>query len=106
MGCCLAVLLLAGLPRIALLMWWFLDPARVTGTFAGWTTALGSLTAPHWVWPLVGLVLLPWTTVAFIYVAPGGLSTLEWVVLVIAVFMDLSTSGGGGRAYRRRRSDR
>jgi len=105
MGCCLGVLLLAGAPRVALILWWFMDPARVNATFAGWTTTLGSITAPHWIWPLVGLVVLPWTTIAFVFVSPGGLSTLEWVVLAIALFMDLGTHGGSGRAYRRRSAD-
>jgi len=104
MGCCLGVLLLAGAPRIALLLWWFTDPARVVGTFSGWATTLGSVTAPGWIWPLAGLVLLPWATVAYVFVAPGGLSTLEWVVLGIALIMDLSTHGGGGREYQKRRS--
>ena len=103
MGCCLVVLLLAGAPRVALLLWWFLEPARVSGTFAGWTTTLGTLTAPSWVWPLIGVLFVPWTTVAYVFLAPGGLSTLEWVVLVIAVVMDLSTHGGSERAYRQRR---
>ena len=104
MGCCLGVLLLGGAPRIALLFWWFMDPARVDGTFRGWSTTVGSLTAPPWIWPLVGLLLLPWTTVAYIFVSPGGITTLEWVVIVIALLLDLSTHGGSGRAYQRRRS--
>ena len=104
MGCCLGVLLLAGAPRLALLLWWFMDPARIGATFRGWSTTVGSITAPSWIWPVIGLLLVPWTTVAFIFVSPGGLTTLEWAVLVIALLMDLSTSGGGGHAYRRSRS--
>jgi len=81
-----------------------MDPARFEATFLGWSTTLGSITAPAWVWPVVGLLLVPWTTVAYIFVAPGGLSTLEWVVIVIALLMDLSAHGGSGRVYRQRRS--
>lgn len=106
MGCCLGVLLLGGAPRIAMLLWWFMDPARVAGTFAGWSTTVGSITAPQWIWPLAGLLLIPWTTVAYIFVSPGGLTTLEWVVLGIALLMDLGAHGGSGRAYRQRRSSR
>ena len=106
MGCCLGALLLGGAPRLALLLWWFLEPARIVGTFRGWSTTIGSVTAPQWVWPVAGLLILPWTTVAYVFVSPGGLSTLEWVVLVIALLMDLSTHGGGGRAYQQRRSAR
>jgi len=104
MGCCLGVLLLGGAPRIALLFWWFMDPARVDVTFRGWSTTVGSITAPQWIWPLVGLLLLPWTTVAYIFVSPGGLTTLEWAVIAIALLLDLSTHGGSGRAYQQRRS--
>jgi hypothetical protein len=104
MGCCLGVLLLGGAPRLALALWWFVDPVRVDATFRGWSTTVGSITAPAWIWPAVGFLLLPWTTVAYIFVSPGGISTLEWVVIVIALLLDLSTHGGSGRAYQQRRS--
>jgi hypothetical protein len=104
MGCCLGVLLLAGAPRVALVLWWFTNPARVVGTFHGWATTIGNVTAPGWIWPLLGFLLMPWTTVAFVFVAPGGITTLEWVVLGIALLLDLGAHGGGGRAYSERRS--
>ena len=104
MGCCLGVLLLGGAPRIALVLWWFMDPARIYLAFRGWSAAVGGITAPQWIWPLVGLLLLPWTTVAYIFVAPGGITMLEWVVIVIALLLDLSAHGGSGRAYQQRRS--
>jgi hypothetical protein len=102
MGCCLGVILLAGAPRLGLGLWWFMDPARILGAFAGWSTTVGNFTGPTWTWPLVGLVFLPWTTIAYVFVSPGGITTLEWVVLVIALLLDLGAHGGGGRAYRQR----
>lgn len=104
MGCCLGVLLLAGAPRVALLLWWFMDPLRVQAVFRGWSTTVGSLAAPAWIWPLVGLLLVPWTTIAYVFVSPGGITMLEWVVLGIALLLDLSAHGGGGRYYQQRRS--
>lgn len=104
MGCCLGVSLLAGAPRLALLIWWLWQPTRVVGTFVGWGTTVGGVTAPNWVWPLLGLLVLPWLTVAYIFVAPGGISTLEWVVLGFALLLDLGAHGGGGREVRKRRS--
>lgn len=92
MGCCLGVLLLAGAPRIALLVWWLADPARVTGVFS------------TWLWPALGFLLLPWTTVAYVFVAPGGVSGLDWLILVIGLLLDLGAHGGGGREYTRRRA--
>jgi hypothetical protein len=104
MGCCLGVLLLGGAPRLALLLWWFVDPTRIIGAFAGWSTTVGTFTAPNWAWPAVGFLLLPWTTIAYVFVSPGGISTLEWVVLGIALLLDLSAHGGSGRAYSQRRT--
>jgi hypothetical protein len=98
------VLLLGGAPRIALLFWWLMDPARVVGTFGNWSATVGSVTAPSWTWPLAGLFLVPWTTVAYVFTSPGGLSTLEWIIIVIALVMDLGAHGGSGRAYQQRRS--
>jgi hypothetical protein len=91
MGCCLVALLLAGAPRIALLAWWFYDAARIESTFGGWIA------------PVLGVILLPWTTIAYVYVAPGGVTTFEWVIVVIALLIDLGSHGGGAEANRRRR---
>jgi len=104
MGCCLGVLLLAGAPRVALALWWFMEPARVQAVFGGWSTTVGTITAPTWIWPLAGLLVVPWMTIAYVFVAPGGITTLEWVVLGVALLMDLSAHGGGGRYYQQRRS--
>ena len=104
MGCCLGLLLLGGAPRLALLLWWVTDPARVVGTFGGWTATLGGLMTPSWIWPLAGFLLLPWTTIAYVFVSPGGLTTVKWVVLIIALLFDLSTHGGSGRVYQQSRS--
>ena len=104
MGCCLGALLLGGAPRVALLLWWFVDPIRVYAAFHGWSTTFGSFSAPIWIWPLVGFLLLPWTTIAYIFVSPGGISTLEWVVLALALLLDLSAHGGSQRAYQQRRA--
>lgn len=103
MGCCLGVTLLAGAPRLALFIWWLFDPARVTGVF-NWQTVIGSLTIPAWVWMAAGFLLVPWTTVAFVFIAPGGVIGAEWLVIALGVLLDLGTHGGGGREYSRRRA--
>ncbi len=104
MGCCFGVLLLGGAPRVVLLLWWLMDPARVGGTFRGWPITAGSVTAPQWIWPLIGFVLLPWTTVAYVFVSPGGITTVELAVMAIALLIDLGAHGGSRRAYRQRRA--
>lgn len=93
MGCCLFALLVAGAPRVALVVWWLSDPGRIYSTFS------------TWLWPILGFLILPWTTIAYVFVAPNGLSGLDWVILVVALLIDLSAHGGGGRAYQRRSSD-
>ena len=104
MGCCLGLLLLGGAPRVALLLWWFVNPARIYATFNGWSTTAGGVTAGSWLWPLLGFLLLPWTPIAYVFVAPGGVSLIEWAILGIALLLDLSTHSGGGSYYRQRRS--
>jgi hypothetical protein len=106
MGCCLVLLLLAGAPRVALMLWWFVSPDRVVGmSFAAPGVVFSQLGAPLWIWPLLGLIFLPWTTIAFVFVAPGGVVGWEWLVVLLGFVLDLTTHGGGGRAYRRRRAD-
>jgi hypothetical protein len=101
MGCCLGAVLLSGAPRLALILWWFFDPARVEGAF-NWTTVIAGWTVPVWLWAVLGFVLLPWVTVALVFVAPGGIAGFEWAILVIALLFDLGAVGGGREAHRRR----
>ena len=79
--CCLA--LVAGFigPRIALLLVWFFDSGRVDAAFSSW------------VWPLLGLLFLPWTTLAYLIVwGPiNGVSGGGWILVVLGVFLDLAT---------------
>jgi hypothetical protein len=82
-----------------LLFWTLFDSSRVFGTFDGWMG--GGLS---WLWPVVGFFVLPWTTAAYIFVAPNGLSLIDWVILGIALLLDLGTHGGSGRAYGSRGS--
>ena len=86
--CC--VVLLGALigPRVSIVAWWLLDSARWSGVFG------------TFLWPLLGLLFLPWTTLVFVWVAPGGVSGLGLVALVLAVLFDLGVLGGG---YRQRR---
>ena len=103
MGCCLLAALLIGAPRLGIFIWWFADATRFAEAFPGWSLG-ANLPVPGWAMPLLGFVFLPWTTVAYLWVSPGGLSTLDWIILAIAFLIDLGTHGGGGQAYRRRRN--
>ena len=102
MGCCLLAALLIGAPRLGLFVWWFADPARFAATFPAWSFAT-NLAVPWWALPVVGFLILPWTTLAYVFVAPGGLSVVDWIILGVALLIDLGAHSGGGTAYQRRR---
>jgi len=89
MCCGLAVLALLG-PRITVLLWWLLKPGYFSATF---TTIL---------WPLAGFLFLPWFTLVYLLVAPGGISTLDIIFLVIALIADISTYGGSAYSHKNR----
>jgi hypothetical protein len=86
--CCLAVIFLFMGPRIAGLIWWLLDPGR-------WDDAFGSV-----IWPILGLIFIPWFTFAFVLVSPSGeVSVFDAVILVLALMVDFMSWFGG---YMRR----
>ncbi len=55
-------------------------------------------------WPILGILFLPWTTLAYLTVWQPEGSFEGWAVfvLVLGVFMDLFTHLGGGFRNRRR----
>jgi hypothetical protein len=83
MGCCLFASLVAGAPRLGFLIWWLIQPNRITATFSSF------------LWPMLGLIFMPWTTIAYVAVAPGGVTWFDWVWLAFGVLADLASYGGG-----------
>ena len=67
-------------------------------------TLVGALGAfQTWIWPLLGLIFLPWTTLMYVIVAPGGINGLwEWLFIGLAVIADIGSYTGGGYGNRRR----
>ena len=91
--CCLfAVLVFLG-PRAGILVWWLLDMPR-------WERAFDTF-----VWPLLGAIFLPWTTLAYVVVFPGGVTGFDWLWLALGLILDISfyISGGFRRRWRRYR---
>ena len=77
--CCLA--LSAGFigPRFALFLWWVFGD-KVGAAFSSW------------IWPLLGLLFLPWTTLAYVLAwGPVKVSGAGWLLVAIGVFLDLAT---------------
>jgi hypothetical protein len=87
--CCLV--LTAGFlgPRIALLVWWIFGD-RVDRAF------------DSWFWPLLGLIFLPWTTLAYLLVwSPVvGVDGGEWIVVALGFLADVLTYTSRAAASR------
>ncbi len=92
MGCCVFAIILAGAPRFAFIMWWLFQPVRVNTSF---DTIF---------FPLLGVLFVPWTTLMWVIVYPGGISVVNWVFLGLALMADLGTYFGGGKSGRDRYS--
>jgi hypothetical protein len=87
--CCLfTVLVLLG-PRAVDIVWWLVEPVRWNATF---DTLL---------WPILGIVFLPFTTLMYVVVFPGGIDGLDIVWLALAFGIDLFSWVGGGYGNRR-----
>ena len=88
--CCLFTSLVLFGPRLGILIWWLLDPVR-------WNLAFQSF-----LWPLLGFLFLPWTTIMYVSVGIDGLSWFDWIWLAIALLVDLGSYGGGAYGNRNR----
>ena len=53
-------------------------------------------------WPLLGLIFIPWTTLAYLVVAPGGIEGFDWVFIIVGLVADVAAWGGGGYGNRQR----
>lgn len=90
MCCVLSLLVFIG-PRVAAIAWYFIDTAR-------WNAAFSNI-----LWPCLGVVFLPWTTIGYVLMSPGGVQGLQWLVVVVGLLADIGAFGGG--QYSRRHRD-
>ena len=88
--CCLATILVILGPRIGILFWWLADQAR-------WNLAFDTF-----LWPLLGFLFVPWTTLMYVLVFPGGVDGFDWVWLGLAFLADIFSYAGGGYTNRDR----
>lgn len=89
MCCVLTTLLMAG-PRLAIIIWWLVNSARFRLAF------------DTWVLPILGILFAPWTTLAYVLVAPSGVHGLDWVWIILGILIDLGSYTGGGYGNRKR----
>jgi len=88
MCCFFTVLVFLG-PRAGILIWYLVNPAR-------WALAFPQ----SWLVPLAGSIFLPWLTLMYVVVFPGGIVGFDWFWLALALVADIAWWAGGG--FRRR----
>jgi hypothetical protein len=86
--CCAFLTLLFLGPRVANLIWWIFQPERWHFAFSGW---LGL----WWIWPVLGVIFLPWTTLMYVVLAQNGLAGFDVLILGLFLFFDIASYGGG-----------
>jgi len=75
---CLLAFAAAFAPRLVLIIMWIVGP-RINAAFSSW------------IWPLLGLIFLPYTTIMFVLVwSPvTGVYGWDWVWIALGVWMDV-----------------
>jgi hypothetical protein len=89
MCCAFTTLVVLG-PRAFILFWWLYNPGRFDRSF------------DSWIWPVLGFFFLPWLTLMYVGVRPGGIEGFDWIWLGLALLVDIGSYGGGGYGNRNR----
>jgi len=93
---CLLGCLALSFPRFAVFLVWLLGGNYLSRPFE------------HWLWPFLGFLFLPLTTLTFAYAMnsignPGQMSPLGWLLVALAALLDLGLVGQGHARYRKER---
>ena len=83
MCCMLTVLVFFG-PRLAILVWWLIQPVR-------FDQALDD----RWLLTILLWLFLPWTLLMYLFVFPGGIVGFDWVILILGLLADIASYSGG-----------
>jgi hypothetical protein len=77
---CLFVLIAMLSPRLGIIILWLF-------------TNYVSRAFDTWIWPVLGLIVLPWTTLLYILVAApaGGITFWGWLMVALGLVMDISS---------------
>lgn len=90
---CLVGCLALAFPRVALFFVWLFGGNYLSRAY------------DHFVWPLLGFLFLPLTTLTFAFAVnsigrDGTPTPFGWLLVALAVLGDLGLLGGGGRSAR------
>ena len=80
--CCLFTTLLVFGPRLGILVWYIFTPVYVNSAF------------DNFIWGFIGWLFLPWTTLMYIAIYPGGILGFDWLLLGLGVFADMAAYFG------------
>ncbi len=88
---CLVLILMLLVPRVALVLIYFLTP---------WF----EMVFTTWLWPVLGFLFMPLTMLAYAWAinTSGSVSSGYFAVVLIAALVDLGVIGGSARRRRRR----
>lgn len=87
--CCFFTALFFVGPRLAILVYYLFKPVIVNGAF------------DNFIWGFLGWLFLPWTTLMYIVIYPGGILGFDWIFLGLGVFADIFTYVGSYRERHR-----
>ena len=93
--CCAFLALVFLGPRIVGVFWWLFQPVR-------WQSAFSNVLGGDlwWLWAGLGIVFIPWTTLMYVIVAPGGVTGWDWLWLGLMLAADIISYGGGAGRKR------
>ena len=76
------------IPRAILLFYWLFYPA------------LEEAATPDVFVPLIGVFFLPFTVLAYLLLAPGGMPLLDWLIVALGFAADIGCYAIVARLYR------
>ena len=76
-------------PRLIDVVFWIFAQDR-------WQQAFSGVLSGNMGWAVLGILLLPWTTLAFVLAQPVGNDLLTIIAVVIGILADVATYGGAG----------
>ncbi len=89
-GCLTAAV--TGFSRLFLLFAWIARPLAFDAAFGSW------------IWPCLGFLILPFTTLMYLILLTNGatptITGIDWLWLILAVVVDLSSMAAAGAANR------
>ncbi|MCA8918546.1 MAG: hypothetical protein KDB68_04925 [Planctomycetes bacterium] len=88
MGCLYLLVALIS-PRLLLALMWIFSPYVQPNAFK------------LWVWPLLGLIFMPWMTLALVWGYNTHFGLFQIAAVVIGAMIDLGSSGDAERRRRR-----